>query len=251
MRFVFMKSDLNFLVSNLIAHRGYHSEKDSIPENSIPAFIQAIENNYIIELDLHILKDGNVVVFHDDNLNRMAGVNKNIKDTTYDEIKDLKLKNTNNFIPLFKDVLNLVNGKVPIIIEFKYDVKAGILEKATMDILKNYSGKFVVKSFSPLSILYIKKHYPNVVRGFLSSNMKSEKCFIKRWFLTSNFLLKFLNVDFLSYDINSLPDKMVKNFRKEHIVLGWTVRNKDDFEKGKKYCDNLICENFDILPNGD
>ena len=74
-----MKSDLNFLVSNLIAHRGYHSEEDSIPENSIPAFIKAIENNYIIELDLHILKDGNVVVFHDDNLDRMTGLNKNIK----------------------------------------------------------------------------------------------------------------------------------------------------------------------------
>ena len=246
-----MKTDLNFLTDNLIAHRGYHSLKDFIPENSIPAFIKAIENNYIIELDLHILKDGNVVVFHDDNLDRMTGLNKNIKDVTYDEIKNLKLNNTNNFIPLLKEVLDLVNDRVPIIIEFKYDVKAGVLEKATMDILKNDNGKFVIKSFSPLSILYFKKHYPNVVRGFLSSNMKSEKCFIKRWFLTSNFLLKFLNVDFLSYDINSLPDKMVKNFRKEHIILGWTVRNKDDFEKGKKYCDNLICENFDILPNSD
>ncbi len=242
-----MKPNSNFLLSNLIAHRGYHSEKDSIPENSLPAFIKAIENNYIIELDLHILKDGNVVVFHDDNLNRMTGLNKNIKDTTYDEIKDLRLKNTNNFIPLFEDVLNLVNGKVPIIVEFKYDVKAGILEKATMDILKNYNGKFVVKSFSPLSVLYIKKHYPDVIRGFLSSGMDSEKCFIKKWFLTSNFLIKFLNVDFLSYDINSLPNKNVEKFRKNHTVLGWTARNKDDFEKGKKYCDNLICENFDVI----
>lgn len=244
-----MKSDLSFLLSNLIAHRGYHSIADSIPENSIPAFVKAIQNNYIIELDLHILKDGNVVVFHDNNLYRMTGINRNIKDTSYDEIKDLRLQNTNNFIPLFKDILDLVNGKVPIVIEFKYDVKAGILEKAAMNILKNYKGEFVVKSFSPLSVLYLKRHYPNAIVGFLSSDMKSEKCFIKKWFLTSSFLFKFLNVDFLSYDINSLPNKNVEAFRKKHIVLGWTVRNKDDFEKGKKYCNNLICENFDILPN--
>lgn len=244
-----MKSDLSFLTSNLIAHRGYHSEKDSIPENSIPAFIKAIENNYIIELDLHILKDGNVVVFHDDNLNRMTGIDKNIRDTTYDEIKNLKLKNTNNYIPLFKDVLGLVQGRVPIIIEFKYDVKAGILEKATMELLKDYNGDFVVKSFSPFSILWFKNHYPNVIRGFLSSDMNQEKCFIKKWFLTSNLLIKFLNVHFLSYDINSLPNKKVESFRQNNIVLGWTVRSKDDFEKGKKYCDNLICENFDVLPN--
>lgn len=244
-----MKPNLSFLLNNLIAHRGYHSLKNSIPENSIPAFIKAIENDYIIELDLHILKDGNVVVFHDDNLERMTGVNKNIRNTTYDEIKNLKLQNTNNFIPLLKDVLDIIDGRVPIIIEFKYDVKVGVLEKATMDILKNYNGDFVVKSFSPISILYIKKHYPNVIRGFLSSSMDNEKCFIKKWCLTSNFLLKFLDVDFLSYDVNSLPNKRVEKFRKSHVILGWTIKNKDDFEKAQKYCDNLICENFDILPN--
>ena len=130
-----MKSDLNFLLSNLIAHRGYHSLNKSVTENSFPAFMLAIEKGYIIELDLHILKDGNVVVFHDDNLNRMTGVDKNIKDTVYSDIKNLRLQNTNNYIPLFKDVLDLINGRVPIIVEFKYDVKVGLLEKAAMDIL--------------------------------------------------------------------------------------------------------------------
>lgn len=243
-----MKSNLNFLLSNLIAHRGFHSVDEEIPENSIPAFIKAIENNYIIELDLHILKDGNVVVFHDDNLSRMTGVDKNIKDTTYDEIKHLKLKNTDNYIPLLKDVLDLVQERVPIIIEFKYDVKSGILEEAAMDILKNYHGNFVIKSFSPFSVLWFKKHYPNIIRGFLSSGLESEKCFLKKLFLKSNFLLKFLDVDFLSYNIDSLPNRNVEKFRNNHVVLGWTVRNKEDFDKGKKYCDNLICENFKVLP---
>jgi len=243
----FMKSDLNFLLSNLIAHRGYHSLNKSVTENSFPAFMLAIEKGYIIELDLHILKDGNVVVFHDDNLNRMTGVDKNIKDTVYSDIKNLRLQNTNNYIPLFKDVLDLINGRVPIIVEFKYDVKVGLLEKAAMDILKDYNGEFVVKSFSPLSVLWFKKHYPNVIRGFLSSGFNQEKCFIKKLFLKSSFLFRLMDINFLSYDINSLPDKKVEEFRKSHVVLGWTVRNKKDFDKGKLYCDNLICENFETF----
>lgn len=243
-----MKKDLSFLTQNLIAHRGMHNIDKGIPENSLTAFAEAIKHNYIIELDLHILKDGKVVVFHDDNLSRMTGVSKNIKDCTYDEIKSLKLQNTDYYIPLFNEVLSLVDGKVPIVIEFKYDVKSGILEKEAMKLLDDYKGKYVIKSFSPFSVLWIKNHYPNVIRGFLSSNMKYEKfSFFKKCFLRSNLLLKLLDIDFISFAIDSFPDKKIKKFRNSHLVLGWTVRSKANFEKAKQYCDNLICENFDKL----
>lgn len=127
-----MKKNTDFLKQNLIAHRGMHSIKNGIPENSIKAFEKAIENSYIIELDVHILKDKSVIVFHDDNLKRMTGLNKDVRDVSYNEIKDLKLQNTNFNIPLLKDVLKLVDGKVPIIIELKTDVKCGSLEKETI-----------------------------------------------------------------------------------------------------------------------
>lgn len=243
-----MKKDLSFLTQNLIAHRGMHNIDKGIPENSLKAFGEAINHNYLIELDLHILKDGKVVVFHDDNLSRMTGVNKNIKDCVYDDIKNLKLQNTDYYIPLFTDVLSLIDGKVPIVIEFKYDVKAGILEQETMKLLDDYKGEYVIKSFSPFSVFWMKSHYPNVIRGFLSSNMKYEKiCFLKKFFLKSNLLLKLLDIDFISFAIDSLPDKKIKKFRNNHLVLGWTVRSKADFEKANPYCDNLICENFDKL----
>ena len=90
-----------------IAHRGLHDEK--IPENSMKAFSKAIKNNYVIELDIHLLKDNNVVVFHDDNLKRMTNKNINIKDMTYEEIKKINLKQTDEKIPLLKDVLKLVD----------------------------------------------------------------------------------------------------------------------------------------------
>lgn len=237
--------DLSFLKQNLIAHRGFHNIQKGIPENSLPAFKKAIDNGYLIELDLHILKDNSVVVFHDDNLNRMTGVDKNLKDVSYDEIKNLKLQNTDTFIPLFKDVLRLVNGKVPIIIELKTDVRCGILEPEVMKILNNYSGLYAIKSFSPFSVLWFKKHFPNVTRGFLSCNFSQSNMFsLKKKFLNSQFLFNLLGIDFLSYDIHSLPCKAVENFRRNKLVLGWTILSKSDLEHAKKYCDNFICENI-------
>ncbi len=232
-----MKKDLSFLTKNLIAHRGCHNINLGIPENSIIAFEEAIRKNYLIELDLHILKDGSVVVFHDDNLERMTGVNINLKDCSYEQIKNLKLLGTNNFIPLFKDVLNLVDGKVPIIIELKYDNFCGILEKEVMNILKSYTGLYAIKSFSPFSVLWMKTHFSDVPRGFLSSDLKDKS-------ILSNLLLKFLNVDFISYSIDSFPNKLIEQFRKNKLVLGWTIRSNSDLEKAKKYCDNFICENI-------
>lgn len=96
-----MKKDLNFLKNKIVAHRGYHDKDKGIPENSMLAFKRAIDENYLIEFDLHLLKDGKVVVFHDDNLKRMTGIDALIKDKTYEEIKQLKLLDTNERIPLF------------------------------------------------------------------------------------------------------------------------------------------------------
>lgn len=243
-----MEKNLEFLKQNLIAHRGMHNIKKGIPENSLIAFQKAIENNYIIELDLHILKDKSVVVFHDDDLNRMTGINKNIKDTTYDEIKDLKLQNTNNYIPLLKDVLNLVSGKVPIIIELKYDTKCGILENETMKILKQYRGKYVIKSFNPFSVYWLKRRYPKVIRGQLASNFTDDKMnIIKKVFLKNMIFNYITKPDFISYDIKGLPNKKIENYREKNLVLGWTIRNNADLEKAEKYCDNFICENLEEI----
>lgn len=239
---------ISFLTSSLIAHRGYHDSSLGIPENSIPAFERAIKNSYIIELDVHILKDGKIIVFHDDNLKRMTEIDKEVKLTTYNEIKELKLSNTEYKIPLLTQVLELVNKKVPIIIELKTDNRLGKLEQELMKILKNYNGDFAVKSFNPLSVYWFRKNYPNIVRGQLSSDYSKENmCIIKKVFLKNMFFNILSKPDFISYDINSLPNKRIQDLRKTHIILGWTVKTKEQFIKSKKYCDNLICENFENL----
>lgn len=242
-----MDRDISFLTQNLIAHRGYHNIKKGIPENSILAFEEAIKYNLTIELDVHILTDGKVVVFHDDNIKRMTGIDQNIKDMDYDTIKKIQLQGTNQRIPLLQEVLSLVDGKVPIIIELKYDVKCGVLEKEVIKILKNYNGKYAIKSFNPFSIMYFKKEFSNVIRGLLVSDFKDEKMSKLRKIVLSKMLFNSITKpDFISYDIKALPNRRVAKLRRNKIILGWTIRNKEDLEKAEKYCDNFICENINF-----
>ena len=243
-----MKKDINFLKEYLIAHRGFHNISKGIPENSMVAFKEAIDNNYIIELDIHLLKDKNIVVFHDDNLERMTGLNKKINEFTYSQIANLNLKNTDEHIPLLKDVLQFVDGKVPIIIELKYDSKYGKLENQLIKLLSQYNGKYAVKSFNPLSIYWFKKHSPNTIRGQLSYDYNDYKKNPITKFILKNMLFNFITKpDFISYGIKSLPNKKIAKIRKNKIILGWTIKNKDDLIYAQKYCDNYICENFDKL----
>ena len=236
--------DLKFLKETIIAHRGVHNEKDII-ENSLEAFKEAVNKNYIIELDVHFLKDGEVVVFHDDNIERMTGINKNLKDCTYDEIRNIKLLNKNTYIPKFSDVLKLVDGKVPILIELKNDNKVGLLESSLVQILKKYNGKYAVQSFNPLSIMWFKNNYPNIIRGQLVCKFKNKKMDnIKKFILKTMFFNIITNPDFISHSIDDLSYKEVNKIKKNKFILGWTVRNKERYDELIKYYDNLICEKF-------
>ncbi len=223
--------DISFLTKSYIAHRGLHDK--IYPENSLGAFKNAIKKGYSIECDIHVTKDKKVVVFHDNNLKRMTGCNKFIKDCTYEELKQLSLNHSNYKIPLLSEVLKLVSGKVPLIIELKFDSKVGILEKEATKLLDSYQGDFAVKSFSFFSILWFLLYRKNYVRGQL---LKNNKYF---------FMNLFTRPDFLSYNIHNLNNnKKVQTFRKRRIVLGYTVRTKEELEKIKDKCDNYICEDF-------
>ena len=147
--------DLDFLINKKIAHRGLHSKE--IPENSLLAFKKAIKEQMPIELDVHLTKDGEVVVIHDDNTVRMTGINKKVKNLKKDDLNNIYLLKTKEHIPLFKDVLSLVNGKVPLIIELKYDCKVGLLEDKIIELLKNYKGAYAIQSFRNKSIFYLKR----------------------------------------------------------------------------------------------
>ena len=105
--------EMNWLFLTPVAHRGLHDAEK--PENSMSAFRAAIEHGFTIEIDVHLSSDGHLVVFHDDNLKRVCGVDKKVAKCTLAELKTMKLKGTEETIPTFDEFLALVDGKVGIL----------------------------------------------------------------------------------------------------------------------------------------
>ena len=151
------------------AHRGLYIKKDqSIPENSLPAFERACERGYGIELDVQLSADGKVVVFHDDDLKRACGLDRPVSDLTYSELRSLRLFSTDERIPLFSETLELISGRVPLIVELKTGLRNNELCEKTLDILRRYDGDFCVESFDPRIVTWFRINAADVLRGQLS-----------------------------------------------------------------------------------
>ncbi|MBQ8681530.1 MAG: glycerophosphodiester phosphodiesterase [Bacilli bacterium] len=230
-----------FKESYIIAHRGIHDNKQ-VYENTLEAFSLAINKGYIIELDVRLTKDQQIVVFHDENTKRITNQDLIIEESTYQELNQQDIIH----IPLLEEVLNLVNGKVPILIEIKQFNTVGTLEAKLMSILNTYQGKYAIQSFNPKVLYWFKKHYPNILRGQLSYSFKNKKISSYKKFILSNMFLNFLTKpNFISYKYNEISPQKIKYYQKKNIpVLGWTITNKKDYNYYKKYYDNLICEKF-------
>lgn len=237
-----MQKTINFLLDNYIVHRGLHNKEN--PENTLGAFERAVEKGYVIELDVQLLKDGTVVVVHDNKLSRLCGEDRYVSNLTFDEIKNFRVLSSNFSIPSLKEVLELVNGKVPLLIEIKNPLKIGDLEKKTWELLKDYNGEYAVQSFNPYSLAWFKDNAPNVLRGQLSSFFKGENLsLIKKSFLKKLKLNKVSCPNFISYNAENLPNKYVTKC--DLPVLAWTVRSQEQYLNVVKYCDNIIFENFE------
>lgn len=154
------------------AHRGLHTKDKSIPENSIAAFTAAIDEGYGIELDIQLSKDGEVVVFHDDELMRVCGVSGRVDDYTYEELCSFRLLGTEQKIPLLWDVIDLVAGKIPLVIELKTGPRNKELCTAAWRVLRTYDGDFCIESFDPRIVRWWKKNVPGVLRGQLAATPK-------------------------------------------------------------------------------
>ncbi|MBE6787114.1 MAG: glycerophosphodiester phosphodiesterase [Ruminococcaceae bacterium] len=174
------------------AHRGLWNE--NFPENSIPAFQNAVDNGYGIELDVQLSRDGEVVIFHDYSLLRMTGCDKKVCELSLEELKQLNLKETNQKIPTFKEVLALVDGKVPILVELKGETLDTSLCPKVAGILKTYKGPYCIESFNPLLIKAMRKFLPEVFYGQLYTNVRRDK----KKYSPLNILLTLMIFNFLA-----------------------------------------------------
>jgi glycerophosphoryl diester phosphodiesterase len=235
---------MDWIVHNSIAHRGLHNGL-IIPENSILAFEAAMEQNYPIELDVHLLADGGLAVFHDQDLRRMTSVEGTISQQTSITVKNLRLQDTDQQIPLFEEVLDLVNGKVPILIELKNPGPVGELEQNLLKQLTSYSGEYAVQSFNPMSMLWFKQKAPDIIRGQLSSDFKSGDLAWYRKVLLQNLLMNFASSPhFIAYDFRCLPYLPVTIVKKAQNIplISWTIRSEADRLRALKVSDNIIFE---------
>ena len=140
------------------AHRGLHDLAQGRPENSMAAFRAAVEHGYGAELDVHLMADGKLAVVHDSKLTRLCGKDVHIEDLTAADLPDYPLQGTEETIPLFQDVLDLFEGKTPLVVELKVERdNAAALTDAAMALLGNWNGTYCVESFHPGALLRLKE----------------------------------------------------------------------------------------------
>lgn len=232
------------------AHRGLYNNKKQIPENSMAAFRNAIEHGYGIELDVHLTADNQLVVFHDDTLIRMCGVNKKISRMPLSELEQYTLLGSDEHIPLFKDVLALVEGRVPLIIELKIDNgNQNLLCPLVWQQLEKYRGTYCIESFNPFALQWFKRHQPQIVRGQLSCNFFKEDphCDLVLLLMTNLMTNFFTHPDFIAYKYLDTSNPAFQiNQKIFHIMtVVWTIPAKPAYERYKSKVDAIIFEGFE------
>lgn len=226
------------------AHRGLHGK--DIPENSLLAFEKAVGEGFGIELDVQLSKDGEVMVFHDYTLFRMTGCDKLLADMDYDELSKLTLLDTCEKIPTFKEVLSLVDGKVPLLVELKGEnLDSSLCEKVAV-LLKEYKGSYCIESFNPLLIKKMKRFLPEAFYGQLYTNVCRDKkkrspLNVLLTLMAFNFLSK---PDFIAYnkeDRKSFPVKITTSFYKGYKFV-WTLKSALEYKTAKSLGEYPIFE---------
>ncbi len=228
------------------AHRGLHTKDKSIPENSIAAFTGAVDAGYGIEMDLQLTKDGQVVVFHDDDLKRVCGAEGRLDSFTWEELQQYRIEGTQQKIPLLKEVLALVNGQVPLIIEFKTSPRNDALCESAWKILRQYDGDFCIESFDPRIVRWFKKNVPGILRGQLAATPKHLNSGIAG-FLIGTCLGNFMGrPQFIAYQAGSRPFT-VRIAEKFAMKVAWTSRSEADGDALEKENDAVIFEFYEPL----
>ena len=224
------------------AHRGLHSRDKAVPENSLAAFRLAAREGYGIELDVQLSKDGHVVVFHDDTLDRVCGVHARVDDLTLRELQELRLCGTDEMIPLFSDVLTSIHGCEALIVELKNGHRNRELCEKTLEQLNHYHGNVCIESFNPLIVMWFRFHAPDLVRGQLATTMKNyAEDNIKGFkaFVLHNTLLNVLaRPQFIAYRIGYRPPLVRLCTALGAMNIGWTSHEP----RNEKRHDGVIFE---------
>lgn len=211
------------------AHRGLHKKDRSVPENSLTAFRRAVKAGYGVEMDVHITADDQLAVFHDDTLGRMipGAPEGRIETFTMAELKQLHLAQTQETIPTLQEALEVLAGRVPLILEIKSGPRNELLCILTARALAGYGGPVCIESFDPFILRWFKKNAPDYLRGQLAQKPKDYKGLLKKpaAVLVGNLLTNVAaRPHFVSYRIGPKPFTVQLCEAMGAMKAGWTSR---------------------------
>lgn len=225
------------------AHRGLWNA--ALPENSLGAFASAVESGFGIELDVHLTSDGQLAVFHDDSLLRICGTDRPIHECTMAELEAMPLKGTAWRIPTFAAVLELVDGRVPLIVEIKAGPRLEELCRKTCDMLRRYCGPCCVESFHPLVVRWFRKNAPDMIRGQLAYGLGMRKPTALNLMVGSLVQNALGRPDFIAFEAatdGALPMRLMRRMR-PHLVC-WTIHSQRDMDAQRRRYDLQIFDSF-------
>lgn len=247
---MFGKPDMSAFMGTSIAHRGYFDNEAGVPENSLACFQAAIEKGFAIELDIQLSSDGVAMVFHDADLERMCGVQGKIWEYTAAQLKEMKLLGTEETIPTFEETLALINGQVPLLVEYKMDKADTAVCAAGQALLDKYNGDYAIQCFDPRALLWYKKNAPQVARGQLAEDFwenetyKGQPLYLALTYMLTNVATR---PDFISYRAIH-KDNLSLNICR---ILGaktacYTLKSEEELANVNGEFDMYIFDSFDI-----
>ena len=244
------RADIRPFLGRLYVHRGLHDNASDAPENSLAAFRKAVEKGFGIELDVQLTKDLVPVVFHDFTLKRVCGVDKKVRELTFDQLQELRLCGSDQRIPSFDQVLRLVKGRVPLIIEYKIEALDTRVCELGDRLLSDYPGAYCMESFNPLGVWWYKRHRKEVFRGILSDNYvkNGDRAFPAIFYeILHNMLFNFLaKPDFIAYNCRHYKDTarlICRNLYRAPAVA-WTIKSQRELEERRADFDLFIFDSF-------
>lgn len=242
------KPDTATFTKWLYAHRGLHDNRTDAPENSLRAFQKAVEAGFGIEMDIQMTKDHVPVVFHDFTLKRICNADGKIADYTFEELQQFHLCDSDQKIPKFEDVLKLVDGKVPLIVELKIEALDTSICPAGDKLLSAYKGMYCIESFNPLGVFWYRRHRKEIVRGQLSDAFLKEGEYRGvLYFLLQNLVFNFLTKpDFIAYH-HKYPEILSRRICRglyHNTAAAWTIKSQKELDAARKNFDIFIFDSF-------
>jgi glycerophosphoryl diester phosphodiesterase len=226
-----------FLRAQDVAHRGLWG--GGVPENSLAAASAAIAAGFAIECDVRLAGDGTVFVFHDADIQRMCGAPGRIEAMTADAIGALRLSATQEPVPRLARLLDMIAGRVPLLIEIKTDgPAAAAICLAVRRVLEGYRGPVAVMGFNPEVSRWFAAHAPRIVHGLVMEQRGGLVDSVKRRLAVWR-----AKPDFLAYDVRALPSALPAALLAKGVpVLSWTVRSDADRATVAAHADRPIFE---------